>query len=182
MTSITQLLSPWPIAKSSSIVLRDQPEYPSPQSHTLPPLITPSYQPASEIMTANAQTGPVSPPSANSPTQTSDQSDGDTPGDGRKGYGKRELSTSKRAAQNRAAQVCVLPANLFVFRLTQWAESFPTEKRGLHKKARRASSRLSSPDRELQNCTSRELSTSGLHHQPAVQATREPARSTTSSK
>lgn len=35
------------------------------------------------------------------------RSDSDSPengGDGRKGYGKRELSTSKRAAQNRAAQ------------------------------------------------------------------------------
>ena len=31
--------------------------------------------------------------------------DEDAIGDGRKGYGKRELSTSKRAAQNRAAQV-----------------------------------------------------------------------------
>ena len=30
--------------------------------------------------------------------------DGNDP-DGRKGFGKRELSTSKRAAQNRAAQV-----------------------------------------------------------------------------
>lgn len=29
-----------------------------------------------------------------------------SPPDGRKVYGKRELSTSKRAAQNRAAQVC----------------------------------------------------------------------------
>lgn len=41
------------------------------------------------------------------------RSDSDSPengGDGRKGYGKRELSTSKRAAQNRAAQVryCML--------------------------------------------------------------------------
>lgn len=33
--------------------------------------------------------------------------------DGRKG-GKRELSTSKRAAQNRAAQVCVPIQSLFV--------------------------------------------------------------------
>lgn len=104
MTSITQLLSPWPIAKSNSIVLRDQPEYPSPQAHTLPPLITPSYQPASEIMTAQGQSELAS-PSPNSPPQTSDHSDGDGPADGRKGYGKRELSTSKRAAQNRAAQV-----------------------------------------------------------------------------
>jgi hypothetical protein len=33
------------------------------------------------------------------------ESDGGENTDGRKGYGKRELSTSKRAAQNRAAQV-----------------------------------------------------------------------------
>jgi hypothetical protein len=36
---------------------------------------------------------------------TSAGSDDGNDNDGRKGYGKRELSTSKRAAQNRAAQV-----------------------------------------------------------------------------
>ncbi len=36
---------------------------------------------------------------------TSAGSDDGNDGDGRKGYGKRELSTSKRVAQNRAAQV-----------------------------------------------------------------------------
>jgi len=97
MTSITQLLSPWPVAKPQTIVLRDQPE------HILPPPI--NYQPIASMMntetTSPQETGP-------SPTQTggSDHSDGDnTQTDGRKGYGKRELSTSKRAAQNRAAQV-----------------------------------------------------------------------------
>jgi hypothetical protein len=36
---------------------------------------------------------------------TSAGSDDGNDNEGRKGYGKRELSTSKRAAQNRAAQV-----------------------------------------------------------------------------
>lgn len=101
MTSITQLLSPWPVAESHTIVLkRDQPEYPpppQPQNHLPPPT---SYQPASEIMSNTPQS-----PQATSPSHISDHSDGDPQADGRKGYGKRELSTSKRAAQNRAAQV-----------------------------------------------------------------------------
>ncbi|KAK5947343.1 hypothetical protein PMZ80_001493 [Knufia obscura] len=102
MTSITQLLSPWPVAKSHSIVLRDQPDYTQAQAHSIPP--PPSYQPVSDAMlSAQAQPVPTS-PSATSPQQTSDHSDGDGQADGRKGYGKRELSTSKRAAQNRAAQ------------------------------------------------------------------------------
>jgi len=37
-------------------------------------------------------------------TARSDSDRSENGGDGRKGYGKRELSTSKRAAQNRAAQ------------------------------------------------------------------------------
>lgn len=98
MTSITQLLSPWPVAKPHTIVLRDQPDHLS--SHMQPPS---SYQAISDVMAAQA---PTSPP-ATSPTAAggSDNSDGDNnQTDGRKGYGKRELSTSKRAAQNRAAQ------------------------------------------------------------------------------
>lgn len=101
MTSITQLLSPWPVAKPHTIVLRDQPE------HLLPPP-PPIYQPVTSIMSAENATSPQE--AGHSPTQTggSDHSDGDNgQSDGRKGYGKRELSTSKRAAQNRAAQVCV---------------------------------------------------------------------------
>jgi hypothetical protein len=40
--------------------------------------------------------------------QTPTQPQGSPPSDGgSKSYGKRELSTSKRAAQNRAAQVCI---------------------------------------------------------------------------
>lgn len=46
----------------------------------------------------------AAPPQTPNPPQQGSPEDG-TP----KTYGKRELSTSKRAAQNRAAQVCVLP-------------------------------------------------------------------------
>ena len=41
-------------------------------------------------------------------TASAGESGGDENSDGKKGGGKRELSTSKRAAQNRAAQVCCL--------------------------------------------------------------------------
>jgi hypothetical protein len=53
------------------------------------------------------QAAPSSPndPSADGVTGSADSDGGDGNTDGRKGYGKRELSTSKRAAQNRAAQV-----------------------------------------------------------------------------
>lgn len=50
------------------------------------------------------------------------------------------------------------------------AESLSTEKRGLHQKARGAGPRLSSLDRELQSSTGRELSITGLHNQPAIEA------------
>lgn len=92
MTSITQLLSPWPVSKHS-IVLREQ-HYPPPQSSALPEHID------------SMQQQPSSPNDPNDGVTGSAESDGgDNNGDGRKGYGKRELSTSKRAAQNRAAQV-----------------------------------------------------------------------------
>ena len=43
------------------------------------------------------------------PPATPPQPEGDVAGDeSPKGYGKRPLSTSKRAAQNRAAQVCTI--------------------------------------------------------------------------
>ncbi|KAK5046079.1 hypothetical protein LTR84_008536 [Exophiala bonariae] len=91
MTSITQLLSPWPVSKHS-IVLREQ-HYPPPQSSALPEHID------------SMQQQPSSPNDPNDGVTGSAESDGgDNNGDGRKGYGKRELSTSKRAAQNRAAQ------------------------------------------------------------------------------
>lgn len=95
MTSITQLLSPWPVSKHS-IVLREQ-HYPPPQSSALPEHIDSMSQ------------QPSSPNDPNDGVTGSAESDGGGDnGDGRKGYGKRELSTSKRAAQNRAAQVGTL--------------------------------------------------------------------------
>ncbi|EXJ94183.1 hypothetical protein A1O1_02576 [Capronia coronata CBS 617.96] len=60
-----------------------------------------------EPLDAMPQQQPSSPndPMNNDGVTGSAESDGgDTNTDGRKGYGKRELSTSKRAAQNRAAQ------------------------------------------------------------------------------
>ena len=111
MTSITQLLSPspWPAAKSHSIVLRDHPEYPPPPpSHNSIPMSTANYQSVNETMTSPQLQNNALSPSGASPPNTSEHSDGDgNQADGRKGYGKRELSTSKRAAQNRAAQVCL---------------------------------------------------------------------------
>jgi hypothetical protein len=103
MTSITQLLSPWPIVTKHSIVLRE---------HYLPP------PPPADHHDNMTQPTPSSPndPSADGVTGSADSDGGDNNADGRKGYGKRELSTSKRAAQNRAAQVrglllpyCLLP-------------------------------------------------------------------------
>jgi len=95
MTSITELLSPWPITKHS-VVLREQPQ---PYSHTH---LTP---PQDSVDTMQQPGAPSSPNDPQSEAQAgSVDSDGDN-NDGRKGFGKRELSTSKRAAQNRAAQV-----------------------------------------------------------------------------
>src|SRR5271163_2370818 len=106
MQTSTQLISAWPYAKPR-IVLREQllsqsnlPPSP-PRDHT-------------KIMQENSSPTSPSDQGNNDPTtggsgvmSTSADSDGggENGGDGRKGYGKRELSTSKRAAQNRAAQV-----------------------------------------------------------------------------
>ncbi|KIW64381.1 hypothetical protein, variant 1 [Phialophora macrospora] len=93
MTSITQLLSPWPVSKHS-IVLREQHYPPPPQTLSDHMDAIPHHQPS-----------PPQDPSHNDAVTGSAESDGgENGGDGRKGYGKRELSTSKRAAQNRAAQ------------------------------------------------------------------------------
>lgn len=95
MTSITQLLSPWPTVTKQSIVLRE---------HYMPP---PNHQDHLDSMSQHQQQ-PPSPPndaSGDNPSGGPDSDGGDGNTDGRKGYGKRELSTSKRAAQNRAAQV-----------------------------------------------------------------------------
>ena len=84
------MLSPWPSVTKQSIVLRE---------HYMPP-------PQSAHLDSMQQAEPSSPndPSADGVTGSAESDGGEGP-DGRKGYGKRELSTSKRAAQNRAAQV-----------------------------------------------------------------------------
>jgi hypothetical protein len=96
MTSITQLLSPIPITKHS-LVLRDQMD----QSTSS----TSAYSSAEAMQTDN-----MSPPEHDHSDHLGHdlEGSGDGSGDGRKGYGKRELSTSKRAAQNRAAQVSAI--------------------------------------------------------------------------
>jgi hypothetical protein len=96
MTSITQLLSPWPASKHS-IVLREH-HYPPPQSSILTDTI--------DSMSQHPPSPPTDPASNDAITASAESDQGENNGDGRKGYGKRELSTSKRAAQNRAAQVC----------------------------------------------------------------------------
>lgn len=126
MTSITQLLSPWPVSKHS-IVLREQ-HYSQPQSSILPdPMDTMQHQ------------QPSSPNDGNDGVTGSAESDGgDNNGDGRKGYGKRELSTSKRAAQNRAAQVC-LPqrgCRLALADKSPNREPFDSEKRATSRNSR----------------------------------------------
>lgn len=105
MTSITQLLSPspWPTVTKQSIVLREHYMPPPPQDHSDP-----------------MQQQPPSPPNdaPDGVTGSADSDGGDGNTDGRKGYGKRELSTSKRAAQNRAAQVCgacIIPTQILTF-------------------------------------------------------------------
>ncbi|KAK4938959.1 hypothetical protein LTR10_020707 [Elasticomyces elasticus] len=93
MTSITQLLSPWPVSKHS-IVLREQ-HYPPPQSSLLEGI---------DNMSQHHPSPPTDPASNDGVTASAESDQGEGNADGRKGYGKRELSTSKRAAQNRAAQ------------------------------------------------------------------------------
>jgi len=80
---------------------------------------------------------PSSPNDPNDNVTGSAESDGgDNNGDGRKGYGKRELSTSKRAAQNRAAQVCRSPRlSTLAFSLTHFPQrAFRQRKEGYIKK------------------------------------------------
>ncbi|KIY03867.1 uncharacterized protein Z520_00558 [Fonsecaea multimorphosa CBS 102226] len=95
MTSITQLLSPWPVSKHS-IVLREQHYPPPPQSSILPDHL--------DSMPQHHPSPPQDPAHNDAVTGSAESDGGENNGDGRKGYGKRELSTSKRAAQNRAAQ------------------------------------------------------------------------------
>ena len=106
MTSITQLLSPWPITKSS-IVLREQLIAQSQNNMPSPPRDSVDMLPRSEQPASPQSNNGAEKLEGDSSMMTA-RSDSDSPehgGDGRKGYGKRELSTSKRAAQNRAAQV-----------------------------------------------------------------------------
>lgn len=58
------------------------------------------------------------------------------PTDGRKGYGKRELSTSKRAAQNRAAQVCDLLSPVLIDADYGTREHFDNGKRDISRNLR----------------------------------------------
>jgi len=174
MTSITQLLSPWPVSKHS-IVLREQ-HYPPPQSSLLDGIDSMSQQHPSP---------PTDPASNDAVTASAESDQGEGGADGRKGYGKRELSTSKRAAQNRAAQVCIPwhTISLLAPDSTNVCLSarVSTTKGGLHQEARGTSSRLSSPEREFQGCPGRKLPTARLHHQPAIPITRVSRGSTTAS-
>ena len=105
MTSITQLLSPWPVTKHS-VVLREQVP---PHAHSITTSEYPEIMQHSNPASPNDNLPNSDPSSAPPGTMNSTESDGgENNGDGRKGYGKRELSTSKRAAQNRAAQVSSL--------------------------------------------------------------------------
>jgi len=111
MQSSTQLISSWPFTKPR-IVLRDQLLS---QVNSIPPLRDRTPRAMPETSSPASPTDPNNNDCAGGTSgvmSTSADSDGggDNGGDGRKGYGKRELSTSKRAAQNRAAQVsCSLP-------------------------------------------------------------------------
>ena len=71
---------------------------PGQQQHLQPNNASPRDQPNIDPAISGAMLGAP---------QTPTQPQGSPPSDGgSKSYGKRELSTSKRAAQNRAAQVC----------------------------------------------------------------------------
>jgi hypothetical protein len=69
-------------------------------------------------------------------TGSAESDQGESTGDGRKGFGKRELSTSKRAAQNRAAQVGLLVFVACLVTLTDLvAASISTAEGRIHQKA-----------------------------------------------
>lgn len=72
--------------------------------------------------------------------------EGETPKKGN----KRELSTSKRAAQNRAAQVRCAPSEMLVAVLIHVTACFPAAQGVLHQEIRRASSGVLYHTRELQ--------------------------------
>lgn len=110
----------------------------------------------------------------------------ETSPDGRKIYGKRELSTSKRAAQNRAAQVRSTAMIFFhsknsPFFFSPWevqvrhekaltrqiARVSPT-KRELHSQTRRASKGLRDITGKSKIRPSGELSTTWIHNQSSI--------------
>lgn len=76
---------------------------PSPQQHMAPSTASPRDQANIDpAISGAAMMGAAPPQTPTQPQQGSPESVSP------KTYGKRELSTSKRAAQNRAAQVCLL--------------------------------------------------------------------------
>lgn len=76
---------------------------PSPQQHMAPSTASPRDQANIDpAISGAAMMGAAPPQTPTQPQQGSPESVSP------KTYGKRELSTSKRAAQNRAAQVCFL--------------------------------------------------------------------------
>lgn len=92
------------------------------------------------------------------------QADPNDDGEGRKG--RRELSTSKRAAQNRAAQVRSL-LHTYHDSLTLLA-CIPSTQGGVHQAAQGSSQGIRAPMRAIQELADRELPASRLHHQPPI--------------
>jgi len=133
----TRLTPPWPYAKSQ-LVVREQiisqnkaPPSPRDYSKTMPDSSNPASP--SDLLNHEASI----PASGRISNSAESDGGGEGGGDGRKGYGKRELSTSKRAAQNRAAQVGSTPRGFAkggfprANRVVRVA-SVPAEKRGIH--------------------------------------------------
>ena len=84
--------------------------------------------------------------------------------------GKRELSTSKRAAQNRAAQVHYPKAMLSLNIADHHTARFQTTKRGLYQEAGRTSQRVPSDGIKLPRSPERELPATRVHTEPPVKA------------
>lgn len=100
------------------------------------------------------------------------QADPNDDAEGRKG--RRELSTSKRAAQNRAAQVRSL---LFVYHIPLTLSArVPSAQRGVHQAAQGSSQGVRAPMRAIQGPADRKLPASRLHHQPPIAPARDTNR------
>lgn len=105
-----------------------RPQVPAAQSpHMQPTAASPRDQ--NNIDPAISGTAMMGAPPATPPQP--DQEAGD---ESPKGYGKRPLSTSKRAAQNRAAQVCAITSPCDEL-LTWCIESIPPAQGNLHSQA-----------------------------------------------